>query len=428
MSEQSGFFNANLVNGEYDRVYLAEHFAKYFANFISNGIFGGKSDELMVIQSANTGMKIEVSSGVGYINGFWYENDSNLSLDVSVADGVLHRIDNVVLRFGRAERKIWAEVIRGTPASNAIAPVLQRNSDYFELKLAEIYIKAGTTSITQAQIIDTRLNSDECGFVVGLLNQFDTTEFGKQLNGYISDYAAQYKTFLEELELNNTRELESIFAKLNALANDESALTTLALQTADIASELAITRQTLGFEKKNLIPYPFAQTTRPINGITFTDNGDGTITVNGTATQDAYFLIYKGKAPGLGKYLVNSGIDTMQKHFAYMRFVDKESGAEIVGTTRLGYDSSPLDITKEYADKYDFFVGLCVYKGIQVSNLVFKPMVRMAEILDNTWEPYVQSTNELLSIPNKPGIEYLLGERWNDKPVYQKTVHYLIIR
>ena len=46
MAEQSGFFNAHLIDGEYDRVYLAEHFAKYFASFIGNGIFGGKSNEL----------------------------------------------------------------------------------------------------------------------------------------------------------------------------------------------------------------------------------------------------------------------------------------------------------------------------------------------------------------------------------------------
>ena len=31
MAEQSGFFDAHLVNGEYDRVYLVEHFAKYFS-------------------------------------------------------------------------------------------------------------------------------------------------------------------------------------------------------------------------------------------------------------------------------------------------------------------------------------------------------------------------------------------------------------
>ena len=48
---------------------------------------------------------------------------------------------------------------------------------------------------------------------------------------------------------------------------------------------------------KNLIPYPYVDTTKTVNGVTFTDNGDGSITVNGTATELAYFILQKGKAP-----------------------------------------------------------------------------------------------------------------------------------
>ena len=40
---------------------------------------------------------------------------------------------------------------------------------------------------------------------------------------------------------------------------------------------------------KNLAQYPYSHTTRTGNGITFTDNGDGTITANGTATGNAVF-------------------------------------------------------------------------------------------------------------------------------------------
>ena len=40
---------------------------------------------------------------------------------------------------------------------------------------------------------------------------------------------------------------------------------------------------------KNIIPYPYAETTVTKNGITFTDNGDGSIKINGTATAAASF-------------------------------------------------------------------------------------------------------------------------------------------
>ena len=42
---------------------------------------------------------------------------------------------------------------------------------------------------------------------------------------------------------------------------------------------------------KNLLPYPYSRTTTTINGITFTDNGDGSITINGTATANAIFYL-----------------------------------------------------------------------------------------------------------------------------------------
>ena len=32
MAEQCGFFDAHVVGNEYDRVYLAEQFARYFAS------------------------------------------------------------------------------------------------------------------------------------------------------------------------------------------------------------------------------------------------------------------------------------------------------------------------------------------------------------------------------------------------------------
>lgn len=42
---------------------------------------------------------------------------------------------------------------------------------------------------------------------------------------------------------------------------------------------------------KNLLPYPYIFTTKTINGVTFTDNGDGSITIDGTATANAVFYL-----------------------------------------------------------------------------------------------------------------------------------------
>lgn len=172
--ERCGFFDANLVGEEYDRVYLSQHFAAYFASFIGNGVFRKNADGLQVITLSTPQMKVSVLSGQGYINGYWYENTDNLILNIDNADGVLNRIDSVVLRLGYAERDIWLAVKRGTPAIKPTAPSLTRNADYYELQLATISIPAGSINITQSRISDTRLNKNVCGWVTGLVDQIDT--------------------------------------------------------------------------------------------------------------------------------------------------------------------------------------------------------------------------------------------------------------
>ena len=42
---------------------------------------------------------------------------------------------------------------------------------------------------------------------------------------------------------------------------------------------------------KNLIPYPYTDTTKTVNGVTFTDNGDASVTVSGTPTEYADFIL-----------------------------------------------------------------------------------------------------------------------------------------
>lgn len=238
MAERSGFFDAHLVNGEYDRVYLAESFAKYFASFIGNGIFGGKSNELMVQQKPTADMSVRVLSGQAWINGYWYENDDELSLAVDVADGVLNRIDLIVLRWNNSERVIRLAVVKGIPASNPSAPVIQRNADFYDLKLAQIYVKAGATRLTQANITDTRLNSSVCGLVHGVVDQLDTTEFGAQLNSFIeqfindneswsNNFRIQSQNAVNTLLTNKTNEVDALITasqnKFNTLDTNAKA-------------------------------------------------------------------------------------------------------------------------------------------------------------------------------------------------------------
>lgn len=192
--ERCGFFDANLVGEEYDRVYLASSFAAYFSSFIGNGVFAEKSDKLQVVSMAVPSMQISVLPGQGFINGYWYENTDVLNLPIDIADGVLNRIDSVVLRFGSAERTMWLAIKKGTPAITPVSPPITRNADYYELQLATINIAASSINITQAKITDTRMDADVCGWVTGVVDQIDTTTLFAQFEAYF----AEFQTFYEQ--------------------------------------------------------------------------------------------------------------------------------------------------------------------------------------------------------------------------------------
>lgn len=208
--ERCGFFNANLVGEEYDRVYLAQHFAAYFASFIGNGVFAEHSNKLQVVEMEYPQMQVKVMSGQAWINGYWYENTDTLYLPVDIADGVLNRIDSVVLRLGFSERNMWLAIKKGTPAINPVAPEVTRTVDYYELQLATISISASSIKITQAQITDTRMNQDVCGWVTGVVKQLDTTTLD-----------SQFKSYFDKFKQHSASEFDTWFANVkNQLSTD----------------------------------------------------------------------------------------------------------------------------------------------------------------------------------------------------------------
>lgn len=179
MAERYSFFNAEVdTSGNYDRTYLAEDIASYFASFVGNGVYANSADNLKIVPS--DAMTIAVKAGKGWINGYYYENDSDLEFLLDNADGAKGRIDSVVLRLDLTNRYLRIFVKKGALATNPVAPTLTRNADVYELQLATISVPAGATAIAEAQITDTRFNSAVCGIVAGVIEQIDTTNLFSQ--------------------------------------------------------------------------------------------------------------------------------------------------------------------------------------------------------------------------------------------------------
>ena len=197
MAIRSGFFNS--VNG--DRRYLANNFAEYFSTFIGNGVFPDPAIGLQV--QAKLNMTITVKPGKGWINGYYLINDGDFDLTISNADGVLNRIDRVVMRWDINTRNIVVQLKKGSFASSPVAPALQRDQEIFELALADIYVAKGITSISQSAITDKRLEKSLCGIVSGVVDQIDTTNLFTQYNMSFNEWFDTVKDYLNDTAVGN---------------------------------------------------------------------------------------------------------------------------------------------------------------------------------------------------------------------------------
>lgn len=199
---RSGFFNSNITGYDdegmpiYDRAEEASFFAKYFSNFIGNGIYPNPSTGMQVL--ANEGMQVNISSGYCFINGYfgWIEETEVESLTVQASE-TLPRIDRVVARLDLVERYIELKIKKGTASSNPIAPDIERSSDYYEIALADIRVNSNVGKITQANITDLRLDNNLCGIVTGVIKQVDTTTIFNQFKAWYEETTQQASIDIE---------------------------------------------------------------------------------------------------------------------------------------------------------------------------------------------------------------------------------------
>ena len=179
--EKYGFFNAvATADGKYDRSYLAEDFANYFASFITNGVFEELGDKLEVV--INNGMSIIVKSGVAWINGYRYENDGDLSITLDSANGTQSRIDSIIVRLDITNREIKIHVKKGSLSTSPITPTITRDNDIYELQLATVRVDANTAVLTQSMITDTRSDDTVCGWVTSIGSQDTLLDMIQLLN------------------------------------------------------------------------------------------------------------------------------------------------------------------------------------------------------------------------------------------------------
>ena len=169
--------------------------------------------------------------------------------------------------------------------------------------------------------------------------------------------------------------LQSAYNKINAHAND-----------------IAINRTTLGTQCKNLLKNNAV--TKTVNGVTFTVNSDGTITANGTATSRIIFLVGTAYISQTGNYTYTGTPSGGAASTYSMNY----RNSNVYKTVETGNG-----ITTQFEGGKTYEAVIDIRSGVTISNLTFSPMLRDADITDDTYEPYKENVNKRL-IKNKSDI------------------------
>ncbi len=199
MAQESSFFNAELINGSYDRVYNAENWAAYFASFLSNGIAYTAKNTLLV--EASTGMEVLVNTGIAFINGYRYANTTPLAISINPANSTYSRITSIVIELNLNTRNILIKTLDGEPSPNPVAPTLIKTSGVYQLQLATVLVQAGVSNIASGNITDTRSNPTVCGWL-GLLME-ETNEESQTLQSEISAASKNIANINSMLNINS---------------------------------------------------------------------------------------------------------------------------------------------------------------------------------------------------------------------------------
>lgn len=199
MAENSGFFNAIETAGVYDRVYDASDFAKLFSLFMTNGVFVNPADQLKVV--AKSGLTVTVKAGRAFIDGYWYELTEDTTITMS-SNTSAYPINSVVTcKLDKGKRTIKIDKRDAVVSTNPV------NTDtVHELVLAVIAIGVGVSTITNANITDTRANNNYCGFVTGAVKQIETTDL---FNQFEDAFGAWFKKMKDQLSKDAAGNLQN---------------------------------------------------------------------------------------------------------------------------------------------------------------------------------------------------------------------------
>lgn len=447
MSVTYGFYNS--IKG--DRKYNALEMSSIFDGIIVDGVYMSIGDALNVKSSG--GMGITVGIGRAWFNHTWTLNDSLLPLTLANSDVLLNRIDAIVLEVNNNTevRKNTIKILKGTPSSKPVKPTMTEGELLNQHPLAYISIPAGATSISQSNI-ENAVGTSACPYVTGVLKGMDidklVAQWGAQWAEWLSSNTDAWKAFMSD----NTNEWKSFMAKnkneWSALINgntsefetwfehmkdqlSEDAAGNLQLQVDNlnnaalggdfvlkgspvsveymganrIASITAYGENAQGGTTEapvaltgvdsvllggnNLLPK--ATETKTLNGVTFTPNPNGSVSVSGTATNNAVYVFANGLDDSLfGQTVCLSGGSRQTQLVIYEK---KPSGEWLRNVIINAKTPTAVGVLSKQVDDNILYGTIYVPTGTTVNTTIY-PMLNLGSTA-MPYEPYQGSVTPL---------------------------------
>lgn len=315
----------------------------------------------------------------------------------------------------QTEKESYVVTVTALDISNVFnRKVIEKNIDTMKSKSIEEFL-ANTIS-------ENFVNSDDTALNVNYIEIYWHTNTQGNVATNAENGLYNFHTFLI-----NCRQYKNIYTdfKLENLGNPQTvegkriSVEAKNRKIVDISLHGESTQKTRS--GKNLLDN--TATTKTSNGITFTVNSDGTVLADGTNDTNANssFIInnYSLKA---GTYILN-GCPSGGSSTTYRLAIQKTSGWSILGLdTGSGSEQFTID------EATNIQVAIFIQKGQTISNLLFKPMIRLSSIIDDTYEQYgvMPSPDYRSEIENTEGKNILDISKYADISLWEKTTNYFM--
>ena len=190
--------------------YISAEWVMRWLHGRTSGVFGENGggavaavlDAMKVTVDDATGwLSNDNSDGICWFNDTYKSTGKKLELEIGAADGVLSRVDRVVVEWKTTTYadKPEIKILQGTASSNPTPPTLTNDNLKRQISLARVLVPAGSTSVSPANITDERLDPSVCGIVTDRVG-VDTSMVNAQLKSFMEQSENEFNTWFATVQ------------------------------------------------------------------------------------------------------------------------------------------------------------------------------------------------------------------------------------